>query len=574
MAVRFLIGALGVLAVSAAASAALAFNEVGKLVDALGQSHAVKVAPEMLAPSSRGAPETLLLVGNDERPPPKDDPSAGPVLPHSNEMLLVRIDPSKPTISMLSIPRELWVPIHKPDGEVEYNRINSAYTFGYLAGGTAGGVKLMLKTIKELMGITVNHVFVTNFKKFKHAVNEVGCVYMTVDKRYYHVNEPGGEQYFEINLQPGYQQLCGQEALEFVANRHESTSLIRDARDQRFLLEVKAQYGGSLLGEREKFEHIVGKAVETDLHSEEQILSLLELLVESAGKPVRQVPFSVTLHSVYDTATPQQIETAVHSFMSGTAAINGRRLSRAVHSSVHTAAHHHAAAPPPSLSLGPTPAATLEEAQALGTHLPFAVEAPREQASTAESEPDALRWYDIEGPKRVLYPAYVMVVDQGELGQYYDVQGSTWTDSPLLANPNQQIHVGGRSYNLYYDGEHLKTIAWHEGGAAYWIENTLTNALSPQQMVAIAQVTVPVSGGPTPASNHEPIAPRHVDLPQPTAPVASSVYKIGALLGFASLLVVAAMGVFVLVRQRQLRTLRQQVADAMTLEAQSVRLRR
>ena len=165
-------------------------------------------------------------------------------------------------------------------------------------------------------------MFVTNFKKFKRAVDEMGCVYMTVDKRYYHVNEPGGEQYFEINLQPGYQRLCGKQALEFVANRHESTSLIRDARDQRFLLEVKAEYGATLVENREKFERILGKAMETDLHGEEQVLQLLELLVESAGKPVRQVPFHVTLLPTVDTATPEQISEAVRSFLSGTAAIS------------------------------------------------------------------------------------------------------------------------------------------------------------------------------------------------------------------------------------------------------------
>ena len=64
---------------------------------------------------------------------------------------------------------------------------------------------------------------------------------MTVDKRYYHSKaNPKGNSTSEINLKPGYQKLCGLEALEFVSNRHESTSLIRDARDQRFLLEVKA----------------------------------------------------------------------------------------------------------------------------------------------------------------------------------------------------------------------------------------------------------------------------------------------------------------------------------------------
>jgi LCP family protein required for cell wall assembly len=557
MVLRFLLAGIGIVLLSGAASAAVALNEVGKLLDALGQSQAVKVPSKLLAATSRGAPQTLLLVGNDERA----HTTTAPVLPHSNEMLLVRIDPSKPTISMLSIPRELWVPIDKPSGEVEENRINAAYTFGYVeGGGTEGGVKLMLKTIKQVLGITVNHVFVTNFKKFRGAVNEMGCVYMTVDKRYYHVNEPGGEQYFEINLQPGYQRMCGQQALEFVANRHESTSLIRDARDQRFLLEAKAQYGASLFANRERFEHIVGKAVETDLHSEEQVLALLQLLVESAGKPVRQVPFGLTLHSTYDTATPQQIAAAVHSFMSGTAAIDGHRVTQALHAT-HKHAHHQA--PARALALAPTPSATVEEARIMNVHLPFAVEVPRGQVVTAESEADQLRRYDIAGPGGVLYPAYVVVVDQGELGQYYDVQGSTWTSSPLLSDPNQQIQVGARNYGLFYDGEHLKTVAWREGDAAYWIENTLTNALSPAQMLAIAEQTVSVGASSTNAALR---APRRLSLPAPTTPAAGTVYKVGALLGFASLLVVAGLAVLVLVRHRELRILREQVAQTMALE--------
>ena len=243
MAKRVLLAAVGIMLLTGASTYVAARDEVGKVVEALGQNKPVKLAAKVLVPTSKGEPETVLLVGNDERPPPKDNPS-GAVLPHSNEMLLVRIDPSKPTISMLSIPRELRVTFTAPNGEVITNRINSVYTYGSEGGGgTSGGTKLMLETIKSVLGITVNHVFVTNFPKFKRAVDEMGCVYMTVDKRYYHVNEPGGEQYFEIDLQPGYQRLCGRQALEFVANRHESTSVIRDARDQRFLLAVKAQYG-------------------------------------------------------------------------------------------------------------------------------------------------------------------------------------------------------------------------------------------------------------------------------------------------------------------------------------------
>jgi LCP family protein required for cell wall assembly len=573
---RVAIGAVGIVALVAAASAMLARNEVSNVVAALHQNAPVKVAANVIPQAGSGEPETLLLVGNDERRPTAADPE---VLPHSNEMLLVRIDPSKPTIAMLSIPRELWVPFTRLNGQVEENRINSAYTFGYEEGGksTSAGVKLMVETLTNDIGITPNLVFVTNFKRFRRAVDEMGCVYMTVDKRYHHINEPGGEQYFEINLQPGYQKLCGKEALEYVANRHESTSLIRDARDQRFLLEVKAEYGPTLFENREKFERIVGKAVETDLHSEAQVLQLLELLAESAGKPVRQVHFQVgscagTCPAGDLTATPQQIEEAAHSFLEGTAPLAPHHLHgppRPGHGG-----HHHRAPPPPepSLGLSPTPATTLAEARAIAPRLPFAVQAPRVQVATAESEPDEVRRYDIRGPGSQLYPTYVIVVDQGELGQFYDVQGSAWTASPLLSDALQEIHVGPRVYSLYYDGEHLKTIAWREGNAAYWVENTLTNNLSPQQMLAIAQQTQPVIHTAAPgATRAAALTPHTFKLPPPAARPATELAQLGALLGFVALAVVVALAGVGIARQRKLRALREQVTQAMELEAASRR---
>jgi polyisoprenyl-teichoic acid--peptidoglycan teichoic acid transferase len=561
MARRFLPAALGIVVLAGAATYLLVRGEIGNVLSALGQNRPVEVAQTVLAPAGRGEPETLLLVGNDER----RHTTTAPVLPHSNEMLLVRIDPSKPTISMLSIPRELWVPFTRLNGQVEENRINSAYTFGYEESGktTSGGVKLMVETIKRVLGIPViNHVFVTNFRKFKYVVDQMGCVYTTVDKRYYHNNsEPGAEQYFEINLQPGYQRLCGQEALEFVANRHESTSIVRDARDQRFLLAAKAQYGATLFENREKFERILGKAVETDVHGEEEVLALLELLAESAGKPVRQVPFQVELHSTYDTAAPGQIEASVRSFLTGTAAIPRHRLNRAVRS-VHGA--HPAASP--GLSLAPVPSSTLEEALAMAVYLPFPVEAPRYEATTAEAGPDVLRRYDVRDEQGRLHPIYTIVVEEGELGQYYDIQGSTWTDPPLLSDPSQEIRIGARTYSLFYEGEHVKTIAWREGSAVYWLENTLTNSLSPQAMVAIARTTRPVGGPAAPARAAGTSPPGFTPPPPGVAAVGLSV-KIAAMLGFVVLAVLALLATLVLARRRELILLRGQVAQALALEA-------
>ncbi|HZL47785.1 MAG TPA: LCP family protein [Solirubrobacteraceae bacterium] len=565
MARRVALAAVGIVLLAGATTYVVALNEVGKVVAALGETRPVKVAPSVLAPTSKGAPETLLLIGNDERPPPKGNPD-GAVLPHSNEMLLVRIDPSKPTISMLPIPRELQVTFTAPNGEVITNRINSAYTYGFEdGGGASGGVKLMIKTIKSVLGIPViNHVFVTNFKRFGHAVNEMGCVYTTVDKRYHHVNEPGGEQYFEINLQPGYQRLCGKQALEFVANRHESTSLIRDARDQRFLLEVKAQYGPALFEDREEFERIFGKAVETDLHGGSQVLDLLELLVESTGKPVRQVPFHVTLLPSVDTATPEQLRETTQTFLGGTAAIPKQKLDHEVSSARRRSRAHDDA---PGLSLTPTTGGELMQARSEAPQLRFPLEYPRVRNAFAGAEPDMLRLYDIHDAQGNSHPSYVIVIDQGLLGQFYDIQGTTWTNPPLLSNPNQMLHIGSRSYSLFYTGEQIRTIAWHEHGGEYWIENTLTNNVAPREMLAMAEQTVPVI---SPRGAHVTPGPptqRGFNLPprEPAATALSS--SLAAGVGFVSLGILALLAVLVCSRQRELILLREQVATALRLEA-------
>ncbi|HTU77871.1 MAG TPA: LCP family protein [Solirubrobacteraceae bacterium] len=559
---RFLAAAVGVVLISGGATYAIARNEVSRLVEALKQHPPVKVAPHVLAPTYQGAPETLLLVGNDER----RRTTTSPVLPHSNEMLLVRIDPGQPTISMLSIPRELKVPIDKPDGEIEENRINAAYQFGWEnGGGTAGGVKLMVETIKQVLGLEVNHVFVTNFSQFAKAVNAMGCVYLTVDKHYEHTNEPGGEQYFEVHLKPGYQKLCGEEALEFVAARHESTSLIRDARDQRFLLETKAEYGSSLVSEREKFEDIFGKYVENTLENEEQVLQLIYLLIESAGKPVRQVQFNVTLEKEFDSATPEQIHEAVGSFLNGTAAISGVNLS--AHPAAHAHTHHSAAPSGLGFALTPTTGEELAEARAQAPNLPFPLEYPRVRDSYAGAEPDELRLYRIHDLHGRTHPIYCVVISRGEVGQYYDVQGTTWTDPPVLSHPGQTVHLGSRTYELSYVGEHVKTIAWREDGAVYWIENTLTNNVSPHVMLAMAQQTIPViSTRATHAVRTAAVAPANIDLaPRASAP-ASTTAKIEALLGFVGLGIVGLLLLFALVRQRELRRLREAVAHALALD--------
>src|SRR5258707_15766462 len=110
---------------------------------------------------------------------------------------------------MLSIPSDLQVPIYPPGGGLPFTtRFNFAYSYG---------IPTLLSTIKQQLGLKVNHVVVITFNHFKRAVDEMGCVYSTIDHRYYHSNVGFVQQYQEINLQPGYQKLCGPQALQFVS---------------------------------------------------------------------------------------------------------------------------------------------------------------------------------------------------------------------------------------------------------------------------------------------------------------------------------------------------------------------
>ena len=178
----------------------------------------------------------------------------------------------------------------------------------------------LLETIKQVTGLSINHVIVATFGRFEKAIDELGCVYSTIDERYYHNNADGGDQYQNVDLQPGYQCLNGSEAEQFVSYRHTDTSQIRDARDQAFLLDVKKQYGPKLSGSIGRFEKIFGQTVQTDpgLDSPTEILNLADLLVSAAGLRVRQVPFLASPLPNGDlTATPAQIQQSVHNFLRG-----------------------------------------------------------------------------------------------------------------------------------------------------------------------------------------------------------------------------------------------------------------
>ena len=66
----------------------------------------------------------------------------------------------------------------------------------------------------------------------------------------------------------------------------------------------------------------------------------------------------------------------------------------------------------------------------------------------------------------------------GEPGEYWGVQGMTWRDPPILANPDRIRKQSGRELLLFYDGSKLRMVGWKTPRAAYWVSNTLGRKIS------------------------------------------------------------------------------------------------
>ncbi|HET8537689.1 MAG TPA: LCP family protein [Solirubrobacteraceae bacterium] len=420
---------------------------------------------------SAGGPQTILVLGSDRRY--ADIKAKNPV--RSDTMMLVRLDPSKSATAVMNIPRDLKVEI---PGHGE-DKINAAYAIG--------GPSLSVRTVKSLLHIPINHVVNVNFHGFKHAVDRLGCVYVDVDRHYFNNNSPpfgGGPDYATINVPAGYQRLCGADALDYVRYRHFDSDLVRAARQQDFLRQAKDQIGVSkIFGDREALLKIFGKYTQTDIRGTTAILRLLKLVAESAGHPIQEIHFPGVAGPTYVTASRSALDSAVHDFLNAKGSSKPRGQSRPAKSAPHRKRTHPGV--PPGLVMNKNLGE--DQAIALQTHLKFPVYYPKLMAARGNYVVNDRRAYDIFDRGKHKYRAYRIVVSEGDIGQYYGIQGMNWSSPPILDNPSETRTLNGRKFELFFDGSRLRLVAYRRKNDAYWVSNTLLETLTNKQMLAIAE---------------------------------------------------------------------------------------
>lgn len=177
-------------------------------------------------------PFTVLLLGSD------DDAKFPPDRLNTQSMILIRVDPTSKQATMLSIPRDLWVPIP----ELGTGKISTAYQ--------VGGAKAAIAAVESNFKVHVDDYVWIGLNGLVKLIDQLGGVNLFVtnpvmDDFYPKDLNPSDNpyDYYRVAVLPGAAHMDGVRALQYVRSRHgdQRGDFARSERQQQLLLAIKAQ---------------------------------------------------------------------------------------------------------------------------------------------------------------------------------------------------------------------------------------------------------------------------------------------------------------------------------------------
>jgi LCP family protein required for cell wall assembly len=164
-------------------------------------------------------------------------------------MIVASISLLKPKVTLVSIPRDVWIP------EIRA-KVNSAYYWGNQKEDN-GGLSLAKSTVQPIIGDPIQYGLVIDFSGFKKVIDVLGGVSVNVQNSFVDNKYPiaGKEndlcngdkeykcRYETIKFESGVVKMDGETALKFVRSRNaegdEGTDLAREARQQLVINGIK-----------------------------------------------------------------------------------------------------------------------------------------------------------------------------------------------------------------------------------------------------------------------------------------------------------------------------------------------
>jgi LCP family protein required for cell wall assembly len=169
---------------------------------------------------------TFLLLGTDGR-----ELEDGP--PRTDLVMVAVADRVQQRLTLISIPRDLWVPI---PGYGE-GKVNTAYFLGALDGD---GVALAKETVEGLVGFPLDYTVTVDFEGFRTIVDAMGGIMVNVPEE---IDDPEYPDYnygtFRLHIPAGQQTMDGETALRYARTRYGGTDIDRATRQQLVLMAVR-----------------------------------------------------------------------------------------------------------------------------------------------------------------------------------------------------------------------------------------------------------------------------------------------------------------------------------------------
>ncbi len=193
------------------------------------------VEPTALPPLTDNETVNFLLIGSDKRPGSSY---------RTDTLVIAILWPKEGQVSMISIPRDLWVYIPT----VGMQRVNTAYQTGEIYSYTGGGPGLLKDTIVYNLGIRIDHTAMVDFDGFRRIVDTLGGIDLPVACAYtdWRLIAPSYDPYNENNwwlytVGPGQIYMDGDLALWYARSRSKSSDFDRGRRQQEVLRAIFAK---------------------------------------------------------------------------------------------------------------------------------------------------------------------------------------------------------------------------------------------------------------------------------------------------------------------------------------------
>jgi LCP family protein required for cell wall assembly len=179
----------------------------------------------------------------------------------TDSMMVVIVDPTKKTLTMLSLPRDSWVPMSFDGKSQIYNKVNTAYAFAMDSSlysnrldrykGNQGPGTFAAETVSQLLGIPIRYYVGLDFEGFRQMIDAVGGIDVDVPDSFsasYPINDdpsinPG---WTVVRFAKGREHMNGERAIEFarareaIDNPSEGSDFARSRRQRIIIQAFKA----------------------------------------------------------------------------------------------------------------------------------------------------------------------------------------------------------------------------------------------------------------------------------------------------------------------------------------------